>query len=110
MNKMEKIEQKCREIAVFPTKHGDLWLRARGFFVKRYQQVQVLFANKPGKAYLLTLFDSFSSFFVLFANKLQMGDLRNKLRKLTRIFFTEAYHEYDFGTEDEINVPSGIRF
>ena len=39
-----------------------------------------------------------------------MGDLRNKLRKLTRIFFTGAYYEYDFGTEDEINVPSGIRF
>ncbi len=31
-----------------------------------------------------------------------MGDLRNKLRKLTRIFFTGAYYEYDFGTEDEI--------
>ena len=33
-----------------------------------------------------------------------MGDLRNKLRKLTRIFFTGAYYEYDFGTEIAVTI------
>ena len=109
MSKTEKSNKNVEKSPYF-LRNTAIYGYGRGFFVKRYQQVQVLFANKPGKAHLLTLFDSLSSFFVLFANKLQMGDLRNKLRKLTRIFFTEAYHEYDFGTEDEINVPSGIRF